>query len=255
VDAIRIGVVGDYRHQNQTHRATGTAIDHAAQHRGLHAEVTWIATPDVEGTAEQALAGFDALWIAPGSPYQSMQGALEAITYARTRDLPLLGTCGGFQHVVIEFARNLAGIPDADHAEHDPTASRLLIDVLACSLVGQVMDVTLAKGSITHRAYGAGSATERYYCRFGLNPDYIEALTQSGLTISGVDQDGEARIVELPSHHFFVATLFVPQTSSAPDAPHPLIGAYLAAATQPVSTLASPSHGMGAPGWPTQAQD
>jgi hypothetical protein len=61
--------------------------------------------------------------------------------------------------------------------------------------------------------------------------------------------------VELPSHRFFVATLFVPQTSSAPDAPHPLIGAYLAAATQPVSTLASPSHGMGAPGWPTQAQD
>jgi len=255
VDAIRIGVVGDYHHQNQTHRATGAAIDHAAQHRGLQVKVTWIATPDVEGTAEQALAGFDALWIAPGSPYQSMQGALEAITYARTRDLPLLGTCGGFQHVVIEFARNLAGIPDADHAEHDPTASRLLIDVLACSLVGQVMDVTVAEGSITHWAYGASSTTERYYCRFGLNPDYIQALTQSGLTVSGVDQDGEARIVELPSHRFFVATLFVPQTTSAPGAPHPLIAAYLAAAEQPVITLASPSHGTGAPGSPTQAQD
>jgi CTP synthase (UTP-ammonia lyase) len=255
VDAIRIGVVGDYHDQNETHRATDAALDHAAQHRGLQADVTWIATSDVDGTAEQTLTGFEALWIAPGSPYQSMQGALEAITYARTRDLPLLGTCGGFQHVVIEFARNVAGIPDADHAEYDPTASRLLIDALACSLVGQVMDVTLAEGSITHRAYGASRATERYDCRFGLNPNYIQALTQSGLTISGVDQDGEARSVELPSHRFFVATLFVRQTSSAPGTPHPLIGAYLAAAEQPVSTLASPSPGMEAPGSPTQAQD
>lgn len=82
----------------------------------------------VEGAAEQVLAGFDALWIAPGSPYQSMRGALEAITFARIHDLPLLGTCGGFQHVIIGFARNVAGIPDAAHAEYDPTASRLLID-------------------------------------------------------------------------------------------------------------------------------
>ena len=68
------------------------------------------------------------MWIAPASPYRSMRGALEAITFARSHDLPLLGTCGGFQHVVIEFARNVAGIPDAAHAEYDPTTSRLLIN-------------------------------------------------------------------------------------------------------------------------------
>jgi len=232
VDAIRIGVVGDYQERNDTHLAIGAAVDHSARRRDWRAEVAWIATPKVAGSAEQVLAGFDALWIAPASPYQSMRGALEAITYARTRDLPLLGTCGGFQHLVIEFTRNVAGIPDAAHAEDDPTASRLLINELACSLVGQVMDVTLIEGSLAHRAYGSASATERYYCRFGLNPDYLEALTSSGLAVSGVDQDGEVRVVELPGHRFIVGTLFVPQTSSTPSAPHPLISAYLAAAAR-----------------------
>lgn len=230
MDVVRVGVVGDYRDNNETHLATGAAIEHAADGHRWAAEVTWIATPEVQGTAAQTLARFHALWIAPGSPYQSMQGALDAITYARTRNIPLLGTCGGFQHVVIEFARSVLGITDAQHAEHDPAASRLLIDALACSLVGKVMDVTLLEGSAVHRAYGVSSASERYYCRFGLNPRYIQPLIRGGLVISGTDQDGEARIVELPGLGFFVATLFVPQTSSAPGAPHPLVTAYLAAA-------------------------
>ena len=235
MDVIRIGVVGDYRDDNETHRATGAAVGHAADSRGWATEVTWIATPDVEGAAAQALAGFHALWIAPGSPYQSMQGALDAVTYARTRDLPLLGTCGGFQHMVIEFARNVAGIPDAQHAETDPAASRLLIDALACSLVGKVMEVDLVEGSAAHRAYGTASTSERYYCRFGLNPAYVEPLIRGGLVVSGTDRDGEVRVVELPSRRFFVATLFVPQTSSAPGAAHPLVTAYLAAAHQHVA--------------------
>jgi CTP synthase (UTP-ammonia lyase) len=237
-DVVRVAVVGDYRDDNETHRATGAAVDHAAEARGWAAEVTWIATPDVEGAAARTLARFHALWIAPGSPYQSMQGALDAITYARTNDVPLLGTCGGFQHVAIEFARNVLGITDAEHAEHDPTAPRLLVDALACSLVGRTMDVTLVEGSVARRAYGASGTTERYYCRFGLNPAYVEALTRGGLVTSGTDQDGEARVVELSDRRFFVATLFVPQTSSAPGAAHPLVSAYLAAARQPTATPA-----------------
>lgn len=238
MDAIGIGVVGDYRDDNETHRATGAAIQHAAESRGWATEVTWIATPDVEGAAVQTLASFHALWIAPSSPYRSMQGALDAIAYARTRDVPLLGTCGGFQHVVIEFARNVLGITDAQHAETDPAASRLLIGALACSLVGRVMEVDLVEGSAARRAYGAAATTERYYCRFGLNPAYVEPLVRGGLAISGTDQDGEARIVELPRRQFFVATLFLPQTSSSRGAPHPLIGVYLAAAHRRVAALA-----------------
>jgi CTP synthase (UTP-ammonia lyase) len=100
------------------------------------------------------------------------------------------------------------------------------------------MDVTLVEGSVARRAYGASGTTERYYCRFGLNPAYVEALTRGGLVTSGTDQDGEARVVELSDRRFFVATLFVPQTSSAPGAAHPLVSAYLAAARQPTATPA-----------------
>jgi CTP synthase (UTP-ammonia lyase) len=96
------------------------------------------------------------------------------------------------------------------------------------------MDVTLIEGSLAQRAYGTSSATERYYCQFGLNPEYRGTLTDHGLVVSGTDQDGEVRIVELPGHPFFVGTLFVPQTSSVPGAPHPLIGAYLEAARRRV---------------------
>jgi CTP synthase (UTP-ammonia lyase) len=248
VDTVRIAVVGDYQPSNETHLATDAAVAHAAGERGLAAETTWIATTALAaeggggGGAGAVLAPYDAVWIAPGSPYRSMRGALDAIAHARANDVPLLGTCGGFQHVVIEFARNVAGIPDAAHAEYDPDASRLLVDALACSLVGQTMDVTLVEGSVAAAAYAAGGAAggtaggtagrvrERYYCRFGLDPEHVPALTRAGLAISGVDQDGEVRVVELPGLRFFVATLFVPQASSAPGAPHPLVAAYLAAA-------------------------
>jgi CTP synthase (UTP-ammonia lyase) len=227
---IRVGVVGDRDERNETHRATDAAVAHAAEAHGWAAEVTWVPTPDVEGSAAGVLAPFHALWIAPGSPYRSMQGALDAVTYARTRRVPLLGTCGGFQHVVIEFARNVLGLAGAEHAEHDPTAELLVVDALACSLVGKVMDVTMAEGSAARRAYATGGTTERYYCRFGLNPGYVDPFAQAGLVVSGTDQAGEPRIVELPGHPFFVATLFVPQASSAPGAPHPLVSAYLRAA-------------------------
>jgi CTP synthase (UTP-ammonia lyase) len=232
VSVTRIGVIGDYRDGNETHRATTASLEHAARRRGIASEVTWVPTPDVEGAAEETLAAFDALLIAPGSPYQSMRGALDAITYARTRDVPTLGTCGGFQHIVIEFARGLAGITDAAHAETDPDASTLLIDALECSLVGEIMDVTLTEGTVARRAYGRTRTTERYYCGFGLNPEFIPALTGSGLVISGTDADGEPRVIELPDRRFFIGTLFVPQTSSSPDAPHPLLEAYVAAAQE-----------------------
>jgi CTP synthase (UTP-ammonia lyase) len=107
----------------------------------------------------------------------------------------------------------------------------MVVDALACSLAGQAMDVCLVPGSRAHDAYDAERATERYYCRFGLNPAYTPALIDHGLRISGTDAEGEPRIVELPGNRFFVVTLFVPQTSSTPDRPHPLVNALLLAAS------------------------
>jgi len=93
-----------------------------------------------------------------------------------------------------------------------------------------VMDVDLRTGTIVRSAYGTPRTTERYYCRFGLAPSYVEPLASAGVVISGTDAVGEPRIVELPGHPFFIATLFVPQTASRAGAPHPLVDAFVAAA-------------------------
>jgi CTP synthase (UTP-ammonia lyase) len=172
------------------------------------------------------LKGFDALWIAPGSPYKSLIGALNAIRFAREHDLPLLATCGGCQHVVIEYARNVLGFEDAAHAEYDPYASNLFITPLSCSLVGQKMEVEIEPGSRVEAIYGGTSAFEQYYCNFGLNPEVQDRLHAAGLRIVGRDANGEARILTLPQHRFFVATLFVPQLTSSLDDPHPMIRAF-----------------------------
>jgi CTP synthase (UTP-ammonia lyase) len=104
-----------------------------------------------------------------------------------------------------------------------------VITPLACSLVGQQHPVTLVAGTRAAALYGIGSAVEDYYCNYGVNPDYLPRLQAGGLCVSGTGNDGEARIVELPGHPFFMATLFLPQARSTIERPHPLLRGYAAA--------------------------
>jgi CTP synthase (UTP-ammonia lyase) len=142
----------------------------------------------------------------------------------------VLGTCAGFQYLVIEYARNVLGLGDADHAEWNPLASRLLVAPLACSLAGQRAEVELLPGSRAHASYGVGRVSEEYRCSFGLNPAYEPALERAGLRVTGRDREGAARVVELHDRPFYVGTLYVPQLSSSPERPHPLLLAFLQAA-------------------------
>ena len=132
---------------------------------------------------------------------------------------------------MIEYARNVMGLLDAAHAETDPYASCLFVTPLSCSLVGKTMDVVITPGSKAAAACQAARSMEAYYCNFGLNPAYQERLESAGLEITGKDENGEARIVELGSHPFFVGTLFVPQARSKPGNPHPLFLDFCRAAT------------------------
>jgi CTP synthase (UTP-ammonia lyase) len=222
-------VIGEFDPGNETHVATDDALGHSALRRGTQVDVEWLSTADV-GDAPDSLGSFEGLFIAPGSPYRSQDGALAAIEHARTEGVPLIGTCGGFQHVVIELGRNVAGIAGAQHAESHPEAPTLMVTPLACSLAGQVMAVEVREGTRAGDAYGETGAREHYYCHFGLNPAYLDDLLAAGLAVSGIDQDGEVRIVELEDHPFFVATLFVPQARSTVVHPHPLVTAFVAAA-------------------------
>lgn len=227
---ISVGVIGDFDPEFPPHPATNAGLEHAAAALGIEADVRWHGTEALADADPAATLTDDALWCAPGSPYRSLDGALRAVRFARERDVPLLGTCGGFQHIVLEYARNVLGFADAQHAEYDPYASELFITELACSLAGKEMTVSLAPGSRAAGFYSRAETSERYYCNFGLNPEHQRRLDEGGLRVVGVDQDGEARVLELPERRFFVATLFVPQLSSEPGAPHPLIVAYLRAA-------------------------
>jgi CTP synthase (UTP-ammonia lyase) len=149
---LRIAIIGDYQRNNVTHTATDAAIEHTTARLGLVASAEWVAT-DVVGDPARTLAAFQALWIAPGSPYRSLEGALDAIRYARLSGVPLIGTCGGFQHIALEYARNVLGLDDADHAESNPGASRLFITPLSCSLVGKAMSIRVLADSIAGRRY------------------------------------------------------------------------------------------------------
>lgn len=221
----RIGIVGEFQPTFEPHTAISTAVSHAitADPALPPTELDWISTTDAVNLSPEQLASYGGWWIAPGSPYRDINGALKVIRYAREQDVPLLGTCGGYQHVVIEFARNVMGFSDAAHAEYDPYASELFITALSCSLVGRTMTVAVQANTLAARLYPSNMISEKYYCNFGLNLEHLPALTSAGLVVSGTDQDGEPRIIELPSHRYFVATLFVPQTSSTAEFPHPLI--------------------------------
>ena len=124
----------------------------------------------------------------------------------------------------------MLGIQDAEHEEIAPEASCLVISKLTCSLVGTTQTITLVPGTLAHRAYGETVVMEQFACNYGLNPAYREHISAGGLQVTGLDPTGEVRIVELREHRFFMATLFLPQVSSGPDRPHPLIMAYLQAA-------------------------
>jgi CTP synthase (UTP-ammonia lyase) len=134
---IRIGIIGDYNPDNPTHAATNEGLKHAAEVLEVRSlEVAWLPTDQ-----SHRFNDYQGLLCSPGSPYKNLDGALLGIQCARERQIPFLGTCGGSQHLILEYARNVMGIREAAHAESDPYASCLFITPLSCSLVGKSMEV------------------------------------------------------------------------------------------------------------------
>jgi CTP synthase (UTP-ammonia lyase) len=230
-----IGLVGDYDAGVTAHKAIPRALALAAGALGAPLEFRWLATETIDSDA--VLAPFDALWCVPASPYRSMVGALRAIRFARERPLPFLGTCGGFQHAVVEYARNVLGWADAEHAETAPDAARPVIAPLACSLVEITNKVRLLPGSRIAAAYGATEATEGYHCRYGLNEAFRETLVSGALRVTAEDEAGDIRALELERHPFFVATLFQPERAALTGRLPPLVAAFARAAVEQAAAL------------------
>jgi CTP synthase (UTP-ammonia lyase) len=236
----RIALVGDRSANVRAHARIPGLIDALLKRDSIALDPYWIATTDAE---ECELSGFDAIWVAPGSPYESPAGAIAAVRTARETGIPFLGTCGGFQHALIEYARNVCGLANVENAEVTPDADELLIVPLECSLTGHEEAVMIAPGTLAARISGPGRRTERYHCSYGLNEEYLAPLTAGGLVFSGFDDDGQARIVELPGHPFFMGTLFQPELHGDGTQPHPIVHAFAtaAAAKARASRLATPA--------------
>ncbi|MFG3049879.1 hypothetical protein ACGFZP_02850 [Kitasatospora sp. NPDC048239] len=226
----RIALVGDRSPAVRSHARIPGLLDALAERDQLVLDAYWIPTEDAGTTT--ALDGFDAIWLLPGSPYRSEAGALAAVRTARERGIPFLGTCAGFQHAVLEYARNVCGIGGAAHGESHPERDELLIVPLTCSLVGHEGAVEIAPGSLAERVFGTTRTLERYHCAYGLNADYLERLRERGLRFSGTDDSGEMRVLELPGHPFFLASLFQPELAGDGTRAHPAVRALAAAAVE-----------------------
>jgi CTP synthase (UTP-ammonia lyase) len=224
----RIGLVGDYDAGVTAHQAIPRALTLAEEALGAPLAFRWLPTDSID--SDSVLAPYDALWCVPASPYRSMEGALRAIRFAREGGRPFLGTCGGFQHAVVEYARNVLGWADAEHAETAPDAARPVIVPLACSLVEVQDKVRLLPGTRIAAAYGAREAAEGYHCRYGLNEAFRETLTSGPLRIAAEDAAGDIRVLELQGHLFFVATLFQPERAALAERLPPLVAAFVQAA-------------------------
>jgi CTP synthase (UTP-ammonia lyase) len=218
-----IGIIGDYKPSYDNHKMTAFSLQHSASLLGLNVEAEWLPTPTLNEDAEHKMGKFDAIICAPGSPYMSYEGALNGIRYARENDLPFIGTCGGCQHAIVEYARNVMGIHDAEHAEEHPNADTLFVTPLTCSLVGTVAEVKILPGTRASKVYNSKTTMERFYCNYGLNPTRRKDIEAAGLHISGLDSEGEPRILEIPKARFYFATLYVPQATSTAEHPHPMI--------------------------------
>jgi CTP synthase (UTP-ammonia lyase) len=232
VSNVRIGLIGDYDAEVPAHRAIPMALKLAADTTGVIAEAVWVHTSTLGVDVAPQLAEFAGLWCVPASPYANTAGALAAIGFARESGRPYLGTCGGFQHALMEYARNVLAMRDADHAELHPDAAVPLIAPLDCALVEQTGSVNLADGSRLRAIYGRAEVEEPYHCRYGLNPQYEHLFAGTPLRVAARDRAGEVRAVELNGHPFFIATLYQPERSALRGEGHPLVTAFVSAAAE-----------------------
>ena len=224
---LRIALIGDYDPQVTAHQAIPVALDMAAEYTGLTVQSQWLATDAIN--ADTPFEEFDGFWCVPASPYRNMEGALQAIGFAREQRRPFLGTCGGFQHALLEYARNVLGWADAEHGETAPDAERALLTPLTCSLVEAVDSIRLLEGSLIADAYETSEIREGYRCRYGVNPEFERELLASDLHAVGHDAAGDLRAVELRAHPFFVATLFQPERAALKGVLPPLVRAFVEA--------------------------
>ncbi|SCX54082.1 CTP synthase [Klenkia marina] len=245
---VTVGLVGKYIDLPDAYLSVTEALRAGGFAHRTRVQIRWVPSDDCqtpEGAAT-ALAGVDAVCVPGGFGVRGIEGKLGALQHTRTQGIPTLGLCLGLQCMVIEAARNLAGVEGANSAEFDPETPDAVISTMAdqVDIVGGKGDLggtmrlgsypaALTKGSVAAAAYGSTEITERHRHRYEVANAYRDRLTAAGLEISGTSPDGTlVEFVELPAdvHPFYVGTQAHPELKSRPTRPHPLFAAFVKAA-------------------------
>lgn len=220
-----IVALGDRDLQHLTHREINAALALFPAATGAR----WVATDSSEARELGAATG---VWLLPGTPYRDAGAVFAAIRHCLDTGLPFLGTCGGFQHALVELARSRAGIAHAAHEESEPAATAPVVSRLACSLYGEMRTVTPRPGTRFSEVCGTEPFEGFHFCGYGLDPAYVEPLERAGVVVGATAPDAGIEAIELPDHPFFLATAFQPQVGAS-ETGHlsPLLEAFVAAST------------------------
>jgi len=239
-DEVTIGIVGKYVEYEDSYKSLKEALVHGALAHNLKLKVTWIEAEGLEVDGyESQLEGLDGILVPGGFGKRGIEGMLNAIRYAREKQVPYFGICLGMQTACIEYARNVCGLKAANSGEFDPATPHRIIyklrELTGVEEMGGTMRLgawacVLEAGSLAAKAYGQTEISERHRHRYEFNREYEAVLTGGGLRLTGTTPDATyVEIVEIPGHPFFLGCQFHPEFKSKPLEPHPLFRDFVGA--------------------------
>ncbi|MFO8239661.1 MAG: CTP synthase [Dissulfuribacterales bacterium] len=242
-------MVGKYVNLKESYKSLNEALSHGGVANSSEIEIDFVNSEEIEGgELQDLLSEADGILVPGGFGSRGISGKLEAITYARQNKVPFLGICLGMQLAVVEFARNVAGLPRADSTEFESNTPDPVIYLMTewydyrtekiqkrdkDTDMGGTMRLgaypcRLVRGSKAHAAYGITQISERHRHRYEFNNSYRKALEDAGISFAGLSPNGElVEIIEIPQHPWFLACQFHPEFKSRPLDPHPLFVAFI----------------------------
>lgn len=245
VRTVKIAMVGKYVELHDSYISVNEALKHGGIETRSAVDIHWIDSETLEpedADLDAVLGDMDGILVPGGFGSRGIEGKIKAANYARTHGIPYLGICLGMQVAIIEFARNVLGLKDANSAEIDPETTNPVIDIMPEQRNVQEMGGTMRLGqypcvlnpeSKSYQLYGASMIYERHRHRYEVNNDYREEFANHGVIFAGTSPDNHiVEMMEIPSHPWFIACQFHPEFKSRPNRPHPLFRGFVSAAAK-----------------------
>jgi CTP synthase len=239
---VKIAIVGKYVEYEDSYKSLKEALVHGAIAHNLKLSLNWVEAEGLESgqrACKEQLSEYDGILVPGGFGKRGIEGMLQAIRYARENKVPYFGICLGMQTACVEYARNVAGLAEANSSEFDPATPHRIIyklrELRGVEELGGTMRLgawicKIEPGTLAHKIYSRLEISERHRHRYEFNREYEETLTAAGLRISGATPDGTyVEIVELPGHPHFIGCQFHPEFKSKPLEPHPLFRSFVGA--------------------------